>query len=99
MIAFAASTRFGGAFGEVVGNHIPSTDSKELVGGIEMPLFCNGTPCKWRNYFGFGELEAHRHATPPLLELSYCHPIWTTRFFIGIRASTKELTFGRCRVY
>uniref|UniRef100_A0A6N2ML03 Uncharacterized protein n=1 Tax=Salix viminalis TaxID=40686 RepID=A0A6N2ML03_SALVM len=39
MIAFAASTRFGGAFGEVVGNHIPSTDSKELVGGIEMPLF------------------------------------------------------------
>ncbi|KAG5250950.1 hypothetical protein IMY05_002G0079600 [Salix suchowensis] len=27
-------------------------------------------PMQMENYFGFGELEAHSHATPPLLELS-----------------------------
>lgn len=29
-------------------------------------------PCKWRNFFQFGELEAHSCATP-FLELSYCN--------------------------
>lgn len=53
-------------------------------------------PCKWRDYFRFGELEAPSRATP-FLELSYCNGLLGSLSVSEL--STKELTFGRCCVH